>query len=670
MQCIVVLAVLVCSASLSVAAEGEAVFPTREWEKSTPADAEMDSRDLERAREYALTGGGSGYVTRHGKLVLSWGDVRQRYDLKSTTKSIGVTALGLAIADGKMRLTDLASKHHPSLGVPPEENRKAGWLDRITLFHLATQTAGFEKPGGYAKLLFEPGTKWHYSDAGPNWLAECVTLAYRRDVDQLMFERVFTPIGITREDLKWRKNQYRPHEIDGIARREFGAGVHANVDAMARLGYLYLRGGKWQGKQLIPREFVELAGKTPKEISKLPSHGETEHGNAASHYGLLWWNNNDGTLANVPRDAYWSWGLYDSLIVVIPSLDVVVSRAGKSWKREVGGKHYDVLRPFLEPIVASAGTLKRSEGVIRGIEWAPVETIVKKARGSDNWPMTWGEDNAQYTAYGDGWGFEPRVPKKLSLGFARVTGSPADFAGENIRSESGETVGDDRRGRKASGMLMVDGVLYMLARNAGNSTLAWSTDGARTWAWADWKFETSFGCPTFLNFGRNYRGARDEYVYLYSQDRDDAYTVVDRVVMGRVRKDRIKVRGAYEFFAGFDTKGAPKWSRDVGERAAVVEQEQGCYRCGVTYNAGIGRYLMAMTLPDGETTPKRYYLNVYEAPEPWGPWVRVRFENGFDVDTGESASFPTKWMSEDGLTLHLVFSGEDSFSVRRATLKR
>ena len=663
------LAVLICSASSSLTAEGEAVFPARDWVKSTPAEAGMGSRELERARAYALTGDGSGYVTRHGKLVLSWGDVRQRYDLKSTTKSIGVTALGLAIADGKMRLADLASKHHPSLGVPPEENRKTGWIDGIALFHLATQTAGFEKPGGYAKLLFEPGTRWHYSDAGPNWLAECVTLAYQRDVDQLMFERVFTPIGITREDLTWRKNQYRPHEIDGIARREFGAGIHANVDAMARLGYLYLRGGQWQGKQLVPQEFVDLAGKTPKKISPLPSHAETEHGNAAAHYGLLWWNNNDGTLANVPRDAYWSWGLYDSLILVIPSLDIVVSRAGKSWKREAGGKHYDVLRPFLGPIVASVGRTKRSEGAIRGIEWAPIETIVKKARGSDNWPMTWGEDDALYTAYGDGWGFEPRVPKKLSLGFAKVTGSPADFAGENIRSESGEAIGDDRRGRKASGMLMVDGVLYMLARNAGNSTLAWSTDGARTWAWADWTFETSFGCPTFLNFGRDYRGARDEYVYLYSQDRDDAYTVADRVVMGRVRKDRIKDRAPYEFFAGFDTEGAPKWSQDVGERAGVLEQKEGCYRCGVTYDAGIGRYLMTMTLPDGEM-PKRYGLSVYEAPEPWGPWVSVRFENAFEADAGESANFPTKWMSEDGRTVHLVFSGEDRFSVRRATLKR
>ena len=54
---------------------------------------------------------------------------------------------------------------------------------------------------------------------------------------------------------------------------------------------------------------------------------------ASDHYGVLWWTNEDGTLPDVPRDAYWAWGLNDSVIAVIPSLDIVVSRAGPSgWR--------------------------------------------------------------------------------------------------------------------------------------------------------------------------------------------------------------------------------------------------------------------------------------------------------------------------------------------------
>ena len=307
---------------------------------------------LSRARDYALTGGGSGYITRSGKLVMSWGDPTQRYDLKSTTKSIGVTALGLAIADGKIQLSDKVTSHHPNFATPPHSNQETGWIDGISIKHLAMQTAGFKKPGGYTKLICEPGTKWSYSDGGPNWLAECVTRVYGRDVDALMFERVFTPLGISRKDLRWRLNAYRDHQIDGLMRREFGSGIHANVDAMARIGYLYLRNGRWKSQQVIPHEFVAAASRPVQSVVGLPELESQNYGNASDHYGLLWWNNADLALKEVPADAYWSWGLYESLIVVIPSLDIVAARAGKSWQRNWNG-HYDVLKPFFEPLVAA-----------------------------------------------------------------------------------------------------------------------------------------------------------------------------------------------------------------------------------------------------------------------------------------------------------------------------
>jgi CubicO group peptidase (beta-lactamase class C family) len=214
---------------------------------------------------------------------------------------------------------------------------------------LATHTAGFDKPGGYEPLLFQPGTKWRYSDGGPNWLAECVTLLYRRDLQELMFERVFTPLGITRDDLSWRRNAYRPHQIDGVARREFGSGISANVDAMARLGYLYLRRGRWEDRQILPSVFIDRVRSTVPGIVGIPVVDPGQYGKASDHYGLLWWNNADGTLKRVPCDAYWSWGLYDSLIFVVPSLDLVAARAGKSWKR-TDGDHYDVLQPFFGPL--------------------------------------------------------------------------------------------------------------------------------------------------------------------------------------------------------------------------------------------------------------------------------------------------------------------------------
>lgn len=655
------------------------VWPEDAWQTVAPADVGMDKSLLEKARDCALKGGGSGIVTRHGQVVMRWGDQKQTYDLKSSTKAIGVTALGLALADGRIAgLHEPAARYHPEFGVPPETNAKKGWLEKITLFHLATQTAGFDKNGGYTELLFEPGTKWSYSDGGPNWLAECVTLVYGRDLQELLFERVFAPIGIGRSDLRWRANSYRPKDIKGVARREFGAGIHANVDAMARIGYLYLRQGRWRDRQLIPSWFVDAARAVPYGIKGLAVLKQEDYGNASDHYGLLWWNNADGTMKNVPRDAYWSWGLYDSLIVVIPSLDVVISRAGKSIPG-TRSPHYAPIEPFIEPIVQSVEDRGRWPGapypasdVVRDIEWAPKDTISRAADGSDNWPITWADDDHLYCAYGDGWGFEPKVDEKLSLGLVRITGGPESYEGTNIRSETGERRGDGRSGPKASGMLCVDGVLYMLVRNTDNSQLAWSTDHAKTWQWSDWRFETSFGAPTFLNFGKDYAGARDDFVYIYSNDSDSAYEPADRMVMARVPRAGIRERGAYELFKGLDVQGEPLWTKDIRDRGAVFVNPGRCYRSGISYNAGLKRYLWCQILPESKDARGPRYqggFGVYEAPEPWGPWRTAFYTDAWDVGPGETASFPTKWISDDGRTCHLLFSGDDCFSVRRAAFK-
>jgi hypothetical protein len=62
-------------------------------------------------------------------------------------------------------------------------------------------------------------------------------------------------------------------------------------------------------------------------------------------------------------------------------------------------------------------------------------------------------------------------------------------------------------------------------------------------------------------------------------------------------------------------------------------------------------------------------LAIYEAAQPWGPWRVVYETDHWDMGPGDAASFPAKWISSDGKTLHLVFSGNDCFSVRGATLE-
>ncbi len=354
----------------------------------------------------------------------------------------------------------------------------------------------------------------------------------------------------------------------------------------------------------------------------------------------------------------------NALLWIAPACGLLAAAAPalRSVGDEPGGKTRPALRSPYPP-----------SRVITHIEWAPKATIVRKARGSDNWPLTWADDDSQYTAYGDGWGFEPFVPEKLGLGIARVEGSAERFTGINLRAPTVENRAPGRKGKKASGILMVNGILYLLTRNAGNAQLAWSSDHGRTWQWADWKFTHSFGCPTFLNFGKNYAGARDGFVYVYSPDADSAYQPADRMVLARVPAGKIKERSAYEFFRGLDAQGQPLWTKDISRRGAVFTHPGRCYRSGITYNAGLKRYLWVQILPgtEGKRTDTRFEggFAVYDAPEPWGPWTTLFFTPKWDVGPGETASFPTKWMSADGRSLALVFSGDDYFAVRRANLR-
>ena len=414
--------------------------------------------------------------------------------------------------------------------------------------------------------------------------------------------------------------------------------------------------------------------------------------------GIGWWSNNrgrndEGLVIQAPRDAFWAAGANHQIMLVVPSLKLIVVRFGYLSDQEpnpwLGPVNSLLFGPVVgavtghDPPVDATALAQPAQlsapyppsPVIGRIDWAPKETIIRKAHDSDNWPMTWADDDALYTAYGDGSGFEPFVPQKLSLGFAKVTGTPTAFWGENLRAPSLEQRGGGLKGRKASGLLCVDAVLYLWARNATNSQLAWSEDHGVTWSWADWRLTNSFGCPTFLNFGRNYAGARDPFVYIYSPDSDSAYEVADRLVLARVPKTRIRERAAYEFFTGMDAR-QPGWSPDLTRRGAVFSAPALSYRVGISYSPVLKRFLLAQPIPTAASRDRSGKMDtrfagglaIYDAPAPWGPWTTAFFTSQWDVGPGDSASFPTKWMSADGRTLYLVFSWDDNFCVRQALI--
>ena len=138
------------------------------------------------------------------------------------------------------------------------------------------------------------------------------------------------------------------------------------------------------------------------------------------------------------------------------------------------------------------------------------------------------------------------------------------------------------------------------------------------------------------------------------------------MVLARVPKDRITVREAYQFFQGLDAEDEPAWTDDIGQRGGVFMYPGLCRRSGISYNAGLGRYLWWQHRAE-EDVDTRFEggVGIYDAPEPWGPWTTAYFTVGWDTGPGEMGGFPPKWMSDDGRTCYVVFSGNDYFSMRR-----
>jgi hypothetical protein len=283
-----------------------------------------------------------------------------------------------------------------------------------------------------------------------------------------------------------------------------------------------------------------------------------------------------------------------------------------------------------------------------------------------------------YTTYGDGPGFN-RAPKiEMTIGFAKIAGSPPEITAEDIISDADTPGGGGRNGIKSSGLLMVDHILWMFVRNYKvngdyrHSRLAWSKDYEKTWTWADWHFSDTFGCPEFIQYGPNYRGARDSYVYIVSQANNDAYEYSPDVVMSRVPSGKVSDRAAYEFFAGLNAKGKPNWSADVAQRKPVFTDSRGVMRISLNYNAALKRYIMTASHRVGEG-PHNPSLGVFEAPEPWGPWTTAYYDDHWaGNDRVYHHKFPTKWMSGDGKTMWLLYSGlgghNYAFILRKAML--
>jgi CubicO group peptidase (beta-lactamase class C family) len=697
-----------------------------QWKNTRPESQGMSSQKLDEMKNVlAKKGTKKLLIIKNNKVVYEWfasgweDSARKHYSASLAKALVGGMSLLTAMDDSYITLDEPAFNYIPQW-------KKNGLKSTITIRHLATHTSGIEDaeaseeekkemtngsdkhmelPGwkgqfwrqepdpflmarDSAPVIFTTGTKYAYSNPGIAMLTYAVTASLKdspySDVRTYLKERIYEPVGI--DEKEYSIGYGKIFTAGNLQLVPSWGGGSFTANAVGRIGLLMLHKGNWQGKQIINSSAVEKV--TRYWDTALPTGSAGYSGNTRNANNPVpattagWYSNFDGVWSHVPRDAFAGGGAGNQHLFVIPSLNMVIVRMGDNLYDESDGEGFwkgaekYLLNPIMDAIEKSP--YPKSDF---SLEFIHKDSVIRMAKGSDCWPATWADDGDLYTAYGDGWGFLPYVDTKLSNGLAKVAGHPPGIKGFNIRSGTGEKVGQGKYGEKASGMLMVDGVLYMLVRNAQNAALMWSYNHGKNWEQANWKFDISFGYPTFLNYEKNYEGAKDDYIYVYSHDEASAYKNSDRFVLARVPKNQIKNWHKYEYFVGYETGNNPKWSEDIRKRESVFTNPGKCYRSGITYNKGLKRYLWCQTIqmspPEGHAfnggqsdVRFRGGLGIFESPNPWGPWKTVYYTRNWDIGPGETSSIPAKWMSDDGKTAYLLFSGDDYFSIRKLTFTK
>jgi len=312
--------------------------------------------------------------------------------------------------------------------------------------------------------------------------------------------------------------------------------------------------------------------------------------------------------------------------------------------------------------------------VIAGWEWTGERFPYPEPEiKGDTYPMTWADDGEIYAAAGDPlWG-----ETRDGLDVEKFSGGPTDYKITKVNPMN-DYKGWGGNGPKPSGMICVDGVLYLafqnmlrtqrppfslISQHGSDAQIVYSTNKGGFWVPALGNIVApmfpghKFGGPAFINYGRNNANARDGYVYAVSSDQWDNGS---NLRLGRVAAGEIMRREAWEWVCAFTPGREPAWSHDLDESIPILSLHRWLGIPEMAYLAGIGRYLLLTWRLHKDFSPDEGTdLIVLESPEPWGPFALVHLEEYWEGKAFNPycPRVPLKWMEADGTRGWVQFSG-------------
>jgi CubicO group peptidase (beta-lactamase class C family) len=271
---------------------------------------------------------------------------REIHTMQSVTKSIAATVIGIALGRGAIPSLD-----RPFLDFFKDRDlsRVDRRLARATLEDLLTMRSGIEwhegdrplddtnttvqleKSRDWIAFTFaqpmdaDPGTKWAYNSGGSELMAGIIRAATGRHIHDYAREFLFEPLGI--RDTHWKLTPTGHPDTEG--------GLYLAPLDLAKIGYLYLRGGEWNGRRILPPDWVAKA--------------TTRHAKAVGpgwDYGYQWW------IANRAGHDIWAGrGFGGQFLIVIPSRDIVAVTT--AWN-VFGQRARNLFDPLVEALLKDA----------------------------------------------------------------------------------------------------------------------------------------------------------------------------------------------------------------------------------------------------------------------------------------------------------------------------
>jgi len=324
--------------------------------RSTPEAQGLSSariRAFVEAVEQKKLGLHSLMIVRHGQVVAEgWWDP-YRPDLKhvmfSLSKSFTSTAIGFAVTEGKLKVSDQVVSFFP-------DDKPATVSDNLAAMRikdLLTMSTGHEKDtlqpllqakeGGWAKIFLaqpvqrEPGTHFVYNTGATYMLSAILRKVTGQDLISYLTPRLFRPLGI--EGADWEVDP------DGIATGGFG--LRIRTEDIAKFGQLYLQKGVWNGKQLLPAAWVEEA--TSYQVANAPKGYTGPAHDWNQGYGYQFWR--------CRHNAYRGDGAAGQFCVVMPEQDAVIAMTSESHDLQgILNQVWEILLPAMQakPLPADA----------------------------------------------------------------------------------------------------------------------------------------------------------------------------------------------------------------------------------------------------------------------------------------------------------------------------